>query len=940
MCKLGILIFLLLLSTPCWAQDGTITGRVTDASGALLPGVTLTLSSPQVMGTRTALTDETGGYRFGLLPPGIYSVKYELPGFKILERTGIQMSAGFVATLNVSLEIATVSETVTVEGDSPLIDVQSASVATNFNPTAIAVIPNGHDIFSVLAVTPGVQVMVPDVGGSEVRQRSSFRVYGSTSQWNVIDGAIVTSLLYQDPDSYQEMRFAAASKGAEAPVAGSYNTFVVKSGGNDFHGMIFADWEPLKLQSSNLTEEVRAQGARNANSIARYVAFHADAGGPIIRDKLWWFWGMREIKSDLNLIGFVNAQTGEPEIAKTTLQNQTAKFSYQLLRNTSLSYTVQWDRKYQPHVVTATDAAFINTDSAAIQDNPEWVQSIVMNSALNSRSTLEVRFGEFGWKFPRVSRVDAVNTRDLGTQIVRGGVQAPFADRSHHKNVDVVYSINAAGARIGSHNLRIGYGALWEGAPYTRFSPKDNISLIYQNSTPQFIETFDTPFTFENRSMHHSAFINDSWNFKRITFNAGLRFDAFQPSYPEQEKTGAGPYQEQVKFNAFKFHWQNAFVPRLSTVIDIFGNGKTAIKFAFGKYVYNAGSITNANSTLAGFVNPMSLTTKRYRWAGEPLTLPFVPGPTNTLISTTGGVNRRLDPNLELPYTIEYMGGLDQEIMRDMTARFTFVRKFERNRYQLLNTAIPIETAYPTPVSFTDIGRDGRTGTSDDQVLTLFGRNPAFAGLRADLLTNDPANSASFTTYNMELVKRFSQKWQMLSGFDINHYKTWRFAAANGSDMQMDTTGRAQDPNLLRFNNGLNYWHWQYKALGSYELPFGITTAATVRITKGEPYGRTVNTPAALLNQGTLNLRVEPIGSSFYPTVKILDLRAAKSFTLGENWGKLEALLDVFNVNNSSAVLAVNNQTGFDNVRQRPTFGLVQQTLNPRIARLGVRWTF
>jgi hypothetical protein len=94
------------------------------------------------------------------------------------------------------------------------------------------------------------------------------------------------------------------------------------------------------------------------------------------------------------------------------------------------------------------------------------------------------------------------------------------------------------------------------------------------------------------------------------------------------------------------------------------------------------------------------------------------------------------------------------------------------------------------------------------------------------------------------------------------------------------------------------------------------------------------------LNQGTLNLRVEPIGSSFYPTVKILDLRAAKSFTLGENWGKLEALLDVFNVNNSSAVLAVNNQTGFDTVRQRPTFGLVQQTLNPRIARLGARWTF
>ena len=128
-------------------------------------------------------------------------------------------------------------------------DTRSASVATNFNPTAIAAIPNGHDIFSVLALTPGVQMTVPDVGGSEVRQRPSFRSYGSVSQWNVIDGAIVTSLLYQDPDSYAEMRFASASKGAESPVAGSFNTFVIKSGGNQFHGLVFADWEPLKLQT-------------------------------------------------------------------------------------------------------------------------------------------------------------------------------------------------------------------------------------------------------------------------------------------------------------------------------------------------------------------------------------------------------------------------------------------------------------------------------------------------------------------------------------------------------------------------------------------------------------------------------------------------------------------------------------------------------------------
>ena len=141
------------------------------------------------------------------------------------------------------------------------------------------------------------------------------------------------------------MRFASASKGAESPVAGSYNTFVIKSGGNQFHGLLFADWEPLDLQSSNLSQDLVKQGVKNANSIARYRAFHADVGGPVIKDKFWWFWGTRNINSDLNLLGFTNAQTGNSEIAPTTLQNQTAKLSYQLNSKNTLSYTMQWDRK-------------------------------------------------------------------------------------------------------------------------------------------------------------------------------------------------------------------------------------------------------------------------------------------------------------------------------------------------------------------------------------------------------------------------------------------------------------------------------------------------------------------------------------------------------------------------------------------------------------------
>src|SRR5262245_17515543 len=132
---IGAALTLMLLCTTSWAQqDGTINGKVSDSSGAVLPGVGITVTSLQLLGgQRTLVSDEQGNYRAGLLPPGVFSVKYELPGFKILVREGIQVSAGFTATLNIILEVATVAETVTVEGNSPIVDTSTASVATNFN---------------------------------------------------------------------------------------------------------------------------------------------------------------------------------------------------------------------------------------------------------------------------------------------------------------------------------------------------------------------------------------------------------------------------------------------------------------------------------------------------------------------------------------------------------------------------------------------------------------------------------------------------------------------------------------------------------------------------------------------------------------------------------------------------------------------------------------
>src|SRR5688572_14824679 len=313
-----------LVAATCWAQDGVITGRISDASGAVLPGVNLSLTGTSIMGVRSAVSDEQGGYRFGLLPPGAYALKLEMPGFNSVVREGIQLTAGFTSTLNLAMEVGAVSEAITVTGASPLIDVTNAVVATTFTKELTNALPTGHDVFSVLAVTPGVQVTAPDVGGSRAGLRAQFRVFGSTSQWNVIEGAITASLQYEDPDVYQEVQVAGASKGADAPVGGSFNNFIVKSGGNSLRGLVFYDREPLSLQASNLSEALQSQGVTNTSSVARYQSFHADAGGPIMRDRLWWFYGFRNLNSDNWTPGYIRSETGLPVPLYTTLRNPAA----------------------------------------------------------------------------------------------------------------------------------------------------------------------------------------------------------------------------------------------------------------------------------------------------------------------------------------------------------------------------------------------------------------------------------------------------------------------------------------------------------------------------------------------------------------------------------------------------------------------------------------
>jgi hypothetical protein len=261
----------LLASTHAFAQGGgasttgSINGKVSDSSGGVLPGVTVSATSPSSMGIQSSVTDTGGNYRFPALPPGTYTVTFELPGFNTLKRENIQISMGFSAAVNAELAVASLQETVTVTGDSPVIDTSNTRVQQNFKLEALQEIPNSRDLWSLLAVTPGVGMGRIDVGGNRAGTQTGYTAYGYAGQNRVLVEGINTTEgtsgagFYVDYGSFEEVFLGTIGQGAEMPTPGVQSQMLGKSGGNKFQGEFYQDYETNGMISENISKNLPAQ---------------------------------------------------------------------------------------------------------------------------------------------------------------------------------------------------------------------------------------------------------------------------------------------------------------------------------------------------------------------------------------------------------------------------------------------------------------------------------------------------------------------------------------------------------------------------------------------------------------------------------------------------------------------------------------------------------
>jgi len=647
------------------ATTGAINGKVSDATGATLPGVTVTISSPAMQGVRTATTADDGGYRFPAVPPGDYKIQYELAGFTTVVREGIRVGLGFTATVNAELKLASLSETVTVSGESPVVDVTTTKTSTNFDAKELASLPSARDFWAILAAAPAVQMQRIDIGGSAAGTQTGYSAYDTKSDQHrpMVEGIVNTegtngSGFYYDYGSFDEVSVATGTNSAEMPWPGIMSQFIAKSGGNTYHGKIYADYENESIQSLNIDAAqiklgIKAGGGlapTDLNRLHKYYDLNGDIGGYIKQDKLWWYGSARDQDVESLLPNF------PVQPFATKLKNYSGKVTYALSTNNKLIGYGTWGQKEQPNrldtfLIAATAAIHQSADSTWNQHYWAHTYKGEWDSVVTDKAFFEIRGGQFHYKWPNNRYTNAPAYADLGTNVVSGGNRDGWFNiptRNQLLGSFSYFKDNWA----GSHNFKIGGEIFQERFDYLRgqgglgYVP-GNVIQILRNGKASEVEIFQAPTASLNGLWTYGAYLSDTWRAgQHLTMSLGARFDRYRSYLPAQQGppiSAFNPTQVNFPENSNVLTW-NLSAPRLGFTYDLFGNGKTVLKGNYALYWWNPGT-----GNVDELVNPNAVDWfKRYNWNDANGDLLWQPGEQTLLTSQSGGLGSTvLDPGLQ-----------------------------------------------------------------------------------------------------------------------------------------------------------------------------------------------------------------------------------------------------------------------------------------------------
>ncbi len=925
------------------SSTGTIQGRVADSSGAVLPGVTVTATSPSMIGTQAQVTNENGSYRFPAVPPGVYDLTFELAGFSTIRRSEVQISLGFTATVNAELKVATLQETVTVTGASPVIDTSATRVQQNFKLAQLESIPNGRDMWSLLAATPGVVMSRIDVGGNRAGTQTGYTAYGLNGQVRTsVEGINTTegtggAGFYYDYGSFEEVFLGVAGQGAEAATPGVQSNFLGKSGGNKFAGEFYVDGYNNSFQGSNLSDiytrptSSGGYGFRpGSNEVLRYYDVNFNVGGPIKKDKVWWHFSWRRQFNAVEQPLFTFDQSFD-----TWNQNPSAKVTYQVNQKNKIIGYYQWNMKEQPNRLPIAGYTYTDPSQTSRQVSPSWVYKGEWNGTVSDRMYLEARWGDFGYYDPRYANSsEDYFWRDTARLVLTGAHAESQTDRDRKQLTGAAtYFLDT---RFGSHTFKFG-GEIYNEQQWSGREQNvgGNIEHIYNNGVASQL-VFGVPtatcvcgryasdngqLLVVNKLDQQDFFVNDTWSKGRVTMNLGLRWDRYKGSMPEQSQPAYanGPVSVAAQtFPARDFYTWNNLGPRIGMTYDLANDGKTVLKASYGLFWHNPGPGVSADANPNQ--NNKSVT---YTWTDRNGDRRYQLGeesanPTATTLAGT----IQLDPNISSPYSHDVSFYLERQVSDSIGTRVGFVYKSEDDLIAQYNPGRPI-SAYTVPYSVVDTGVDGLGGTADDRAISLLGV-PNSADVNARFpLTNVTQNTPRFSRYKTveaSMNKRLSNRWAAQIGGSHTWAHDFPGAYPNNPNgvFDQDTT------------------RWDFKVSGTYEAPYGIRISPLVRHQAGANFARQFSvgaasaTAAGAIFSGTIN--VEPLNSRRHDNITVVDVRADRGFSLSRGM-RVRLFVDLFNITNSNAAETRTITTG--TAFLRPT-----AVLAPRTARIGARFQF
>jgi hypothetical protein len=971
--SLWLLALLLALAAgPAFAQGGagstgSIQGEVVDESGGVLPGVSVTATGTTMLGSQTAVTNAQGVFRFLGVPAGTYKLTFDLQGFNKRTRDDIRVGIGFTATVNERMSVKAMTEEVTVTGESTPIDTTATRVQTNFDKNMLDSLPNARDMWSLLAETPAVQLNRFDVGGSTAGTQTTYVAYGNGGQNRpLIEGINTTegtsaAGFYFDYGSFDEVIIGAAGNSAEMPSGGVLTNFIGKSGGNRFGGEVYYEYENGDfLQSKNITQDQLNRGYANipkavidklglkrdeANTLLSYKNLNASIGGPLMKDKLWFWAGY--LRQEGKVFQPPSGAILDGTEFLTKLTNYTGKLTFQITPKDKLIGYLQYGIKLQPF---RTDAGFVGgprhltSASTLKQDSPSWVGKLEYNRTFGDRGFLEIRGGEFGYNFALVGNDQTTPRReDRATLEVTGGGRDWQLDR-RRKQLHGAYTFFVDNVMGGNHQFKIG-GEVQHETGRTRWKQyyTNNVLHVLNNGAANLVR-LGLPVDSWNGLRNYGLFVNDAYKVNRLTLNVGVRYDRYRVFLPDQERPASTFSPQAATFPAVSsVKTFNHVVPRLGVIYDITGDGKTLWKANFGRYYFNPGV------GLADSVNPNTGTQfSEYTWNDLNGDRIWQPGESGTLQQVVGGsASITFDPNLRNSFTNELSTWLERDLGANIGMRAGFVWKMDRDGYQRENVNRPL-SAWTIATSVTDPGPDGSANTGDERTVSAF-------GLPADVLARPVENRVfnidawenDYRTFELGATKRFSNRWNMVSSFSItwfDEYGTSYFGSGPGNNVGASGTlfgSFAGNSNFPITPNGkadkTKFSQWNFKVHGTYAPGWDVRITPILRIQQGFPYGRVFT---ATVTGQSQNFQAEDVTARRLETIKQLDFRIEKKIKLTGN-AKLGVLFDLFNVFNANTVLNLNARTGRLTISETnvnvPTFESPSTILPPRIARISGR---